>query len=368
MNWTVPYLNIPKQYIDIKESLDNEFHRIMSSGSFILRDDVTKFEKNLSNYLNIKHIIGVNSGTDALYLSMGAIGFDDGDEVITVAHTFVATIASIIYAGAKPVLVDIGDDYNMDSNSIESAINDRTKAILPVHLNGRVCNMTEITRIAKKYGLLIIEDSAQALGAKYNNLHAGSFGIAGTWSCHPMKTLGCAGDGGFIGTNDDNLAEKLRYLRDHGQKTKTDLESFGYNSRLDNLQAAILNIKFKQLNNWILKRREIASVYTSELDGLPIKLPPFSENDDYYDSYNSYVIMVEERDKLYNYLREKGIEVFIHISKPLYHHKKLELSTGILERNEKICKRILSLPIYPELDEKQLNYVINHIKNFFKNN
>jgi len=365
MNWKVPYINIPQQYLDSKEIINKEFERVMSQGSFILRDDVKLFEKNMAEYLGIKNVIGVNSGTDALYITMKLLGLEKGDEVITVAHTFVATLASITHMGSTPVLVDIDYDYNMNTNLIESKITNKTKAILPVHLNGRICNMDAICEIAKKHGLLIVEDAAQALGAKYKKIHAGNFGLAGTWSCHPMKTLGCAGDGGFIGTNDDDLAEKAIYMRDHGQKTKTALEAFGYNSRLDNLQAAILNIKFKKLDEWVLKRRQIASEYDEKLSELPIKTPPPPSDDDNYDSYNSYVIMSSKRDSLHDHLRNNGVEVFVHISKPLYKHKKLNLSSVTLKNNEKICGEILSLPIYPELKESQLDYVINCIKTFY---
>jgi len=366
MKWKVPYIDLPLQFAGQQEKITAEFKRVMSGGSFILRDDVAKFEQNLATYLGVKHVVGVNSGTDALYLSTAAVGIKPADEVITVAHSFVATIAAIIHRSARPVLVDISEDFNIDVEQIEEKITRKTRAIIPVHLNGRVCRMDRLGEIAEKYGLVVIEDAAQALGSMYKGKKAGSFGLAGCFSLHPMKTLSCAGDGGFVSTDDDELAEKMRLLRDHGQKTKTDLAFFGYNSRLDNLQAAILNIKFENLDKFIERRREIASVYAEKLSDLPLVLPPAPSSDGYFDTYNSYVIRSECQQELFSFLRDKGIEVFIHISKPLYHYKKLKLTEDRLPVNEKICKEILSLPIYPEMTGRQLDYVVDNLHSFFK--
>ncbi|KHO55469.1 MAG: DegT/DnrJ/EryC1/StrS aminotransferase family protein [archaeon GW2011_AR19] len=365
MIWKVPYINLGKQFKNLEKELTAEFKRVMNNGDFILRADVKKFEENLANYLGVNHVIGVNSGTDALYLSTDALEIKSGDEVITVAHSFVATAASIVYRRAKPIFVDIGDDYNINSNLIEKVITKKTKAIMPVHLNGRSCEIEKIIDVAKKYGLFVIEDAAQALGAEYKGRKVGSFGNLGCFSLHPMKTLSCAGDGGFISTNNDFLADKIRTLRDHGQKIKGDYLFFGHNSRLDNLQAAILNVKFQHLDEYIKKRREIAEKYNEELSSLPIILPPAPSNEKYFDTYTSYVIRTDKQEKLIKFLRAQDIESYIHINQPLYSYPGLNLKNFHLKNNEKICKEILSLPIYPEMNDKQTKYVIDSMHKFF---
>ncbi len=293
MSWNVPYINLGLQYIEDKQRIDEEFNRVMSNGSFILRDDVDIFEKKMAGILNVKHVIGVNSGTDALYLAVRALKIGVNDEVITVAHTFVATIAAIHHVGGAHTLIDINSDYNIDTSLIENAITEKTKAIMPVHMNGRMCNMDVIMRVAEKYNLVVIEDAAQALGAKYKESYSGSIGDIGCFSLHPMKILSCPGDGGFITTNSDILNNKLRLLRNHGQKTKTELSEYGYSSRLDNLHAAIVNIKLDRLVDKIDRRRIIARIYNDKLSKLPIRLPNAPEDvNTYYDVYNSYVIAI----------------------------------------------------------------------------
>lgn len=366
MNWKVPYINLGKQFEKSKLKFISEFERVMKEGSFILRADVKKFEENLADYLGVREVIGVNSGTDALYLATEAIGINNGDEVITVANSFVAPISSIIRQGAKPVFVDIKDDFNMDVSQVEKKITKKTKAIMPVHLNGRCCDMASLNDLSKKYNIPIIEDAAQAVGAAYNKKRAGSFGLVGCFSLHPMKTLSCAGDGGAIATNDIYLAEKLRVLRDHGQKEKGEFLYRGYNSRLDNLQAAILNVKFKHLNEYIDKRRKIASIYSERLKDFPLRLPPAPSNGDFFDTYTSYVVRTKKQQQLVDYLKEEKIEVFVHTKKPIYQHKGLKLQNYHLPVNEKICKENVSLPVNPELNDNQINYVVDKIKEFFK--
>ena len=367
MKWKVPFIDLSLQFKNSEQEITEEFKRVMNEGSFILRNDVEKFENNMALYLGVKHVIGVNSGTDALSLSVEVAGIKEGDEVITVAHTFIATIAAIVHRKAKPILVDIKDDFNMDMEEVEKAITSKTKAIIPVHLNGRICDMGKVMELAQKHNLIIIEDACQSLGSLYKGKKAGSFGLAGCFSTHPLKTLSCAGDGGFISTNNDEIAEKIRYLRNHGQKTRGDIFDFGYNSRLDNLHAALLNIKFKLLDNWIKRRREIASIYSKRLADLPLILPPSPSPQDFFDTYNSYVIRTSYHQELIDFLKLNGIEIFSHFSKPLYHNQKLNLLNYHLPLQEKICKEILSLPIYPELTNEQVEYVIETIHKFFKN-
>lgn len=363
--YKVPFVNIPKHYQNLKNELLKTTDDVLSRGDLILRKDVEDFEKNLASFVGVKYAVGLNSGTDALFLSLKAAGIKPGDEVITVAHTFAASVAVIIHCGAKPILVDVGDDFLIDVDKVGPLINKKTKAIIPVYLNGRVCDMEKLMTLAKKHNLIIIEDAAQALGAKFDGKTAGSFGVAGCFSFYPFKILGAFGDAGALTTNDLNIAEKIRLLRDHGQKTKTEIVCYGWNSRLDNLQAAILNIKFKYLPKWIERRREIADLYNKGLSDIQeLKLPPKS-NERHFDIYQNYVLRVKKRDKLFDYLKERGVETLIKDPIALHHHPALGLSNFSLPHTEQLAKEVISLPMYPELDNEQVNYVINCVKDFY---
>jgi dTDP-4-amino-4,6-dideoxygalactose transaminase len=317
----------------------------------------------------VKYAVGVNSGTDALYLSLRAAEIKPGDEVITVAHTFVATVAVIVHCGARPVLVDIGEDYNMNVDLVEKALTPRTRAIIPVHLNGRCCDMERLIRIASKHGLIVIEDAAQALGATYDGKKAGSFGLTGCFSFYPAKMLGCAGDGGIVVTNDEKIAEKVRLLRDHGQQRATgDILFFGFNSRLDNVQAAILDIKLRRLPQWIERRRKFARVYEDSLSTVSqVKLPPSPANSGrYFDIFTNYVIRAQKRDELAAHVKDAGIEVLISWPKPMHHHEALGLSHFHLPVTEQMSREVISLPLYHEITEEQVLYVAETIRNFYK--
>lgn len=368
MEWSVKYVDLEKNYNNYKSEFNNIFERVLTNGAFILRDDVLKFEQHIAKKLSAKFAVGVNSGTDALYLSCKVAGISSGDEVITVGHTFVATVAAIHHCNATPVLVDIKDDYNIDESKIIDRITTKTKAIIPVHLNGRSCNMDKILEIAKKYDLIVIEDCAQSVGAKFKDKFAGTFGLFGCFSLHPMKSLNCAGDGGYIITNDEQSYKRLISIRNHGQsEDKTDISEYGYSSRLDNLQAALVDIKLNDLDKNNSIRRDIANSYNNGLQDLPITLPKKPEiSGDYYDVYNSYVIRAKNRDELVKFLRENGIEVFVHIHKPLCCYTSLNLEGNNLSFNEKICREILSLPIYPELSKDKVDYVISKIIEFYQ--
>ncbi|MFH0819401.1 MAG: DegT/DnrJ/EryC1/StrS family aminotransferase [bacterium] len=367
MTFKVPFVNFPEHYKAIKEEVLKTIDDVLSRGDLILRKDVEEFEKKIADFIDVKYAVGLNSGTDALFLPLKAAGIGPGDEVITVSHTFVASIAVIVQAGAKPILIDVKDDFTMDVDQLEQAITEKTKAIIPVHLNGRVCEMDKLMEIAQKHNLIVIEDAAQALGAKYKGKMAGSFGLAGSFSFYPFKVLGCFGDGGILTTNDESLAEKIRLLRDHGQKTKQDIICFGWNSRLDNLQAAILNVKFKYLLNWIKRRREIASIYDRGLSDIPeIKLPPTLDSDErHFDIFQNFVIRARKRDELFNFLKEKGVETLI--KDPIANHQQpgLGLSLFKLPCSEQLAKEVISLPMYPELKDEQVNYAIKIIKEFY---
>jgi dTDP-4-amino-4,6-dideoxygalactose transaminase len=361
----VPFVNYGLQYKKIKKEVDKEMQRVLSSGDLIIRKDVEDFEKKLARLTGAKYAISLNSGTDALFLALKALNIGEGDEVITVSHTFVASIATITQAGAKPVLVDVKDDFMIDEEKLEKAITKKTKAIIPVYLNGRMCKMDKIINIAKKHNLFIIEDSAQALGASYGKMKAGS--IMGAFSFYPAKILGCFGDGGALTTNSKKIADIVTALRDHGQKTKKDILFYGWNSRLDNLQAAALNVKIKYLPKWLKRRREIASIYDAGLKNIKgIILPPAPGERPNYDVFQNYVLRAGKRNSLFNFLKEKGVETLIKDPKPTHFHKGLNLRRFKLPLTERLAKEVISLPMYPELENSQVDYVIEKVKEFYR--
>jgi len=369
MNFKVPFVNYPLQYHNLEKEIDAAIKSVLNRGDLILRSDVEEFEKSLAQFLGVKHFLSLNSGTDALIFGLKAAGIGPGDEVITVSHTFVASISSIVHCGAKPILVEVGKDFEMDIEKVEAAITPKTKAVLAVHLNGRMCDMDMLMELVKRHNLILIEDAAQALGAKYNDKMAGTFGLAGCFSFYPAKILGAAGDGGGICTDDDNLNEKIRLFRDHGQKTKTEILCYGWTARLDNLQAAILNVKLKYLPDWLKRRREIASIYQKGLEGvLGIELPPGPDSDPKrFDVFQNYVLKAERRDELFSFLKEKGIETLIKDPIAVHHHVGLGLSSFNLPFTEELAKKVISLPIYPELTNDQADYVISCVKDFYLN-
>ena len=367
--YKVPFVNYPEHYRRIWDEVMDAITEVLSKGDLILRDQLRQFEENIASFVGVKYAVGVNSGTDALFLSLKAAGISQGDEIITVAHTFVATVSTIIYCGAKPILVDVGEDMNMDIEQVKQVITPRTKAIIPVHLNGRICDMEKLTAIANEHDLLIIEDAAQALGATFDGKEAGSFGLTSCFSFYPAKMLGAAGDGGIAVTNDEEIAEKIRLLRDHGyQRSTGDILYYGYNSRLDNLQAAILDVKLKYLPKWIERRRELVNLYQQGLSDLPeLKLPPPPRsNDQFFDVYQNYVIRAKERDRLAAHLEESGIEILISWSKPMHHHDALGLRHFHLPKTEQVSSEVLSLPMYPELSDEDVGVVTGSIHKFYE--
>ena len=365
--YKVPFVNYPEHYRRIWNEVMDAITGVLSKGDLILRDQLRQFEENIASFVGVKYAVGVNSGTDALYLSLKAAGISQGDEVITVAHTFVATVSVIVQCEATPILVDIGEDMNMDVSQAEKAITPKTKAIVPVYLNGRMCDMEKLMAIANKHNLIVIEDAAQALGATFDRKGACSFGLTGCFSFYPAKMLGAAGDGGIAVTDDEEIAEKIRLLRDHGyQRSTEDILYYGYNSRLDNLQAAILDVKLKHLPEWIERRRELANQYHQGLSDLQeLELPPLS-NGRFFDVYQNYVIRAKERDRLVAHLRESYIEILISWPKPMHYHEALGLKHFHLPKTEQISNEVLSLPMYPELSDEQVKYVVDAISNFYK--
>ena len=367
-NITIPYLNVALQHSLIKNELMKAVSEILDKGNFILGSEVNEFEKRFAALAGVKYAIGVNSGTDALILALKAMGIGPGDEVITVPNSFVATTSCIKIVGARPVFIDVRDDYNMDPNLIESVITEHTRAILPVHLTGRPADMDPIMEIARRYNLQVIEDCAQAVAAKYKGGRVGSFGIIGCFSLHPLKTLNACGDGGVLTTNDAELAAKFKIMRNLGLESRENCVLWSGNSRLDTLQAAILLVKLKYLDDWTEKRRLNAKYYCDHLADLPQVNVPTDKNYE-FSVYHTYVIQAEKRDKLRAFLAEKGIGTGIHYPRPIHLQtvaEELNYSPGSFPVTEGQANRILSLPVYPELDKGQLDHIIDSIHKFYQ--
>jgi dTDP-4-amino-4,6-dideoxygalactose transaminase len=362
----VPYTFLDRQYQNHRAEILDTVDDIFSRSAFILRPEVALFESRIASLLNVEDVIGVNSGTDALYLGVRALDLPAGSEVITVAHTFVASVSAIIHAGLKPVLVDISErDFNIDVNAIEAAITPATRAILVVHMNGRACDMAAINAIADQHGLLILEDAAQAIGARYGGAPAGSFGKFAAFSLHPMKILGGAGDGGFIATSDRELGSKFRAMRNLGQSVKGVYGSHAFNSRLDTLQAAICLVKLRHLDNWIDRRRQLAARYDAILaDQNSFVRPLAPSKDTHFDVYSSYVIRSHSRDALSAHLAERGVETMMAWSPPLHYQPGLNLDQHSLPVTELVSREVLSLPIGSEMTDDESDYVLESLRSF----
>lgn len=364
----IRYVDIKKQNSLIKSELMEAFDNCLKNSDFILGSDVKKLEDNICKFLDAKYAVGVNSGTDALILSMKALGIKKGDEVITVSHSFVATASSIVLCGAKPVFIDVDEMQQMDIAKIEEKITNRTKAILPVHLMGIPANISVIKQIAKKHNLKVIEDAAQAIGSKYDNKFIGTYGDVGCFSFHPLKNLGACGDAGIIVTNDKNIYEKLLLLRNIGLKDRDNCIEVSGNSRLDNIQAAILNVKLRYLNEITNKKITLAKRYFDLLkDVSEIKLP--TSLDKSISVYHTFVIRVyaDIRDEFINYLQEGKIETKIHYPNAIHQQKAFKKYVGDsnLKKTEKIIDEIVSLPIDYTLEIEDIDYVCKVIKQFF---
>jgi len=361
----VPYINLGLQSRDIKTEILESIGNLLDSGMFVLGEEVAKFETSFAGLCETKYAVSVANGTDALILAMKALGIGMGDEVITAPNSFLASASSIALVGATPVFADVEDDMNISPEKIEAAITDKTKAIIPVHLTGRPAKMDEINAIAQKHNLYVIEDAAQAVGAKYKGKSVGSLGDLGAFSLHPLKNLSAAGDGGVITTNDEKLYQWLLKARNHGLKSRDECEFWSLNSRLDEVQAALLNVKLRKLNEWTERRRQIADMYREGLSDL-VKVP--QERSDEKPVYHTFIIETENRDDLQPYLAEKGIDTKVHYPIPIHLQeaaKNLGYKKGDFPESEKQVEGILSLPVYPELTDEQVNYVIANTREFF---
>jgi len=365
--WKVRFVDYPTQFQKMGNEIMGVIRNVLAQGDLILRQQLREFEEHLAHFIGAKYAVGVSNGTDALHLALRAVGIGREHEVITVSHTFVATAAAVHHAGATPVLIDIDDDHNMNVDLVEAAITSRTKAIMPVHLNGRLCDMERLTHIAKKHKLLVIEDAAQALGASFQGTKAGAFGVASCFSFYPAKLLGGFGDGGAVVTNSKEIADRIRRLRHHGLTEEGEVSCWAFNCRLDNLQAAILDLKLVQLPSWITRRREIALLYQKRLSGIAqLRLPPPPTDGPFFDVYQNYEIEAENRDHLVAHLKESGVEVLVQFGGNAVHQfKALGLAHFVLPRTELMTKRALMLPMHPELSNDQVEYVARTIEAFY---
>ncbi|NQU94932.1 MAG: DegT/DnrJ/EryC1/StrS family aminotransferase [Candidatus Omnitrophica bacterium] len=360
----IPILDLKKQYKGLKKEIEARISKICDNQSFVLGEEVSLIEKNISEYCNTQYAIGVNSGTDALILALNAMGICKGDEVITTPFTFVATVEAISLVGGKPVFVDIDPKtYNIDPGLVEAKITEKTKAIVPVHLYGLCADMDPISSIAKKHKLPVLEDCAQAIGSTYKGKKAGSLGVAGAISFYPGKNLGCFGDGGMVVTNEEALYKKVKLLRNHGSEKSYYHKIVGYNSRLDNLQAAVLNIKLTYLDKWIDQRIENAAFFNKNLAGCSITTPHVPEG--YRHSYHQYVLRSKDAGKIVKHLLDSGIESRTYYPLPLHLQecfKSLGHKPGDFPESEKLSKESFAIPVYPELTKEEKDYIVATIK------
>lgn len=374
-NSKIKFLDLKAQYNSIKNGVNCAIKKVIDSGDFIGGPQVENFEKEFAKFCRVKHAVSVNSGTDALFLSLKVLEIGNGDEVITTPFTFIATAEAVSNCGAKPVFVDVDPlTFNIDASKIEKAITKKTKAILPVHLFGQVTDMAEIMKIAKKYNLYVIEDAAQAVGAEYKGERAGTIGDLGCFSFFPSKNLGAMGDGGIVTTNNKALNDKIKLLKNHGSSPDQKYKNLilGTNSRLDSLQASILSVKLKYLKKWTEGRKKVAKHYYEKLKEVKeIVLPVVKIAQSHiFHQYTLKLISEKARGGLKNYLLSKGIPTAVYYPLPLHLQPALRYlgyKKGDFPEAEKLANQVLSLPIYPELSAKDQNFIIEKIKEFYSN-
>lgn len=364
----IPFVDLKAQYRSIEQEINAAISAVLNRGWFILGEEVKVFEEEFANYCGARFGVGVGSGTEALHLALLACGIKPGDEVITVPNTAMPTISAISFANAVPVFVDIDpDSYNMDVSKIEEKITSKTKVILPVHLFGQAADMDPILDIAERHDLKVVEDACQAHGAEYKGKRVGAIGDAGCLSFYPTKNLGAYGDGGMVVTNDEQIAERVQLFRNYGQKKRYYHSIKGFNSRLDEVQAAILRVKLKKLDAWNKARRERAELYGELLTGNDIITPAEMSYGKHV--YQLYVIRSKHRDKLQEFLKSKEVNTLIHYPIPVHlqeAYRDLGVGGGSFPKAERYASEILSLPMYPELTDEQIGIICDLIKRFYK--
>ena len=363
----VPYVNFPAQFADEKADILACVEAVFSKGEFGGGGVVEDLEEALADTVGVKHAVALNSGTDALILTMRAMDIGPGDEVITPPNSFIASAGAIIATGATPVFADVQTDQNIDPAAIEAAITENTRAVMPVHLTGRTCDMDAISSIAEKHGVAIIEDAAQSFASQYEGKPSGSFGRAGCFSAHPLKNLNAAGDAGFVTTNDRALAERLRLLRNHGLANRDTVVEWGTVSRMDGLQAAVLLMRLKKIAAIIDARRRNAALYQGLFAGSDVFCPPCRAHE--FNTFHTFVVQVDRRDELQAFLTEKGIETAVHYPTPLHLQpaaKALGYKAGDFPVTEEQAGRILSLPVHQFLTDDDVEFVADAIQEFYR--
>ena len=361
----ISYINLSAQWEDEKEDLLPIIEEVLQSGQYVLGEEVERFEQLIAQSFGVKYCVGLNSGTDALLLGLSALGIKSGDEVITPPNSFIASTSSIVHLGAVPVFVDVKKDQNIDPDKIKDAITNQTKAIMPVHLTGRISEMDKIKEIAKDNNLKVIEDAAQSAGSKYQEIFSGAWGDLGCFSAHPLKNLNACGDAGFITTNDLEIAKEIKLKANHGLIDRDTVENFGLVSRMDALQAAILNYRIKLLPVIVEKRRQNAKIYQDLLDRENVFFP--DDSDAEFNTFHTFVIQVDQRDNLKEHLTSVGIETAVHYPVPIHLQPACkDYNIGNYPNTEDQAKKILTLPIHQYLDEENLTRVAIEINHFFK--
>lgn len=364
----IPFVDLVAQHGSIREELLAAVDRVLSHGGFILGEEVAAFEREFADYCGTRYAVGVANGTDALVLALRGIGVGEGDEVITAPNSFLASASSIVLAGARPVFVDVRDDFNIDPERIESAITPRTRAIVPVHLTGRIADMDPILEIAARRGLSVIEDAAQAAGASHRGRRAGGFGFAGCFSFHPLKTLGACGDGGMVVTNDRRLYEFLLKARNHGLRDPSHCDFWSINSRLDAIHAATLRVKMRHLEGWNEGRRCHAAAYRESFDRL-LGVPQEASHE--RSVYHTFIVRSHERDRLQQHLARRGIDTRVHYNTPIHlldAARHLGYRPGDFPVAERLAGEILSLPVYAELALDRRARIIAAVREFCMEN
>lgn len=365
----VPYVNLPAQFAEERDALLPLVERALAAGDHVGGEAVAALEREVAALCGVRHVVALNSGTDALIFALMALGIGAGDEVITPPNSFIASTAAIIHAGATPVFADVGPDQNIDPAAIERAITPHTRAIMPVHLTGRICEMDAITDIARRHGLKIIEDAAQSIGSAYHGRVSGALGDVGCFSLHPLKNLNAAGDGGLLATDDDAVAARVTRLRNHGMSDRNTVVEFGWVSRLDTLQAAILRLRLSRLPDVIARRRRNAAIYRELLDRRHVFFP--EERAETIDTYHTFVIQVDHRDDLKAWLAEEGIGTAIHYPIPIHLQPAaagLGHSPGAFPVTEAQAGRILTLPVNQFTSADDVAYVARQVNRFFARN
>ena len=364
----IPFFNYPALFDELEQEIMSTVREVLARGAYIMQRDLAEFESTLARYVGVKHAIGVADGTMGLLLPLLAVKLKPGDEVIVSSHTFVASAAAIHHAGGVPVLVDCARDHLIDPDSVRKHITSRTRGIMPVQLNGRTADMDTLSEIARQHDLFIIEDACQALGSRFKDRCAGSFGVAGSISFYPSKTLGCFGDGGAVLTDSDEMAAAVRMLRDHGRDTDGIVSAWGYNARLDNLQAAILSLKLRRYDQYIARRRAIATLYESRLKELPqLMLPPAPGcESNHFDIFQNYEIEAENRDELRAHLESQGVKTIVQWGGKVVHQFKELGFQETLSYAEHMSERFMLLPMNTALEDEDIEYISECIRGFYR--